>query len=156
MTEIERKFLVTGEYKHLALSANRIAQGYICHGHGHTVRVRIYGEKAFLTIKGPSYDNGLSRFEWEKEITLKDAKELMQLCTSGLVEKTRYLVRSGRHTVEVDEFHGANEGLVLAEIELASPDEKYVKPDFLGEEVTGNPIYYNAFLSEHPFTTWSV
>lgn len=156
MTEIERKFLVTGEYKHLALSARHIAQGYICHGHGHTVRVRIYGEQAFLTIKGPSTDNGLSRFEWEKEITLQDAAELMQLCTSELVEKTRYLVKSGRHTVEVDEFHGANEGLVLAEIELASPDEEYQKPDFLGEEVTGNPIYYNAFLSEHPFTTWSV
>lgn len=154
MLEIERKFLVTGDsYRALAFDKSEILQGYICSGHGHTVRVRTRGEKGFLTIKGPSTD-GISRFEWEKEITLQDARELFSLCRFGRIEKTRYLVKSGRHTVEVDEFHGENEGLVFAEIELADANEPYERPVFLGEEVTGNHRYYNAYISKHPYLTW--
>ena len=154
MQEIERKFLVTDDsYRALAYDKSEILQGYICSGHGHTVRVRTRGDKGCLTIKGPSMD-GISRFEWEKEITLQDARELFTLCRAGRIEKTRYLVRNGKHTVEVDEFHGDNEGLVFAEIELADVDEAFTRPSFLGEEVTGNPRYYNAYISKHPYNTW--
>lgn len=154
MQEIERKFLVTDDsYRSLAVSHSEILQGYICSGHGHTVRVRIRGGKGYLTIKGPSTD-GISRFEWEKEITLQDARELFTLCRTGRIEKTRYLVPNGRHTIEVDEFHGDNEGLVFAEIELSDVDEPFELPPFLGAEVTGDPRYYNAYISKHPYLTW--
>ena len=154
MQEIERKFLVTGDsYRSLAVSHSEILQGYICSGHGHTVRVRTRGDKGYLTIKGPSTD-GISRFEWEKEITLQDARELFALCRGGRIEKTRYLVPNGRHTVEVDEFHGDNEGLVFAEIELGDVDEPFDRPPFLGDEVTGDSRYYNAYISKHPYSTW--
>ena len=154
MQEIERKFLVADDsYRTLAYDKSEILQGYICSGHGHTVRVRTRGDKGYLTIKGPSMD-GISRFEWEKEITLQDARELFTLCRAGRIEKTRYLVRNGRHTVEVDEFHGDNEGLVFAEIELSHVNEEFLRPTFLGEEVTGNPRYYNAYISKHPYLTW--
>ena len=115
--------------------------------------MRLRDEKGYLTIKGPSTD-GISRFEWEKEISLQDARELFTLCRAGRIEKTRYLVRNGRHTVEVDEFHGDNEGLVFAEIELSHVNEEFLRPTFLGEEVTGNPRYYNAYISKHPYLTW--
>ena len=154
MKEIERKFLVTNDsYRTLAYAKSDILQGYICSGHGHTVRVRTRGDKGYLTIKGPSTD-GISRFEWEKEITLQDARELFTLCRTGRIEKTRYLIRNGNHIVEVDEFHGENEGLVFAEIELSDVNEEFLRPSFLGVEVTGDPHYYNAYISKHPYPTW--
>lgn len=153
--EIERKFLVVGDaYKRQAHASSYIKQGYICSERGRTVRVRLRGDCGYLTIKGPSTDNGLSRYEFEKEITLEEARELFKLCEPGIVEKTRYLVRSGNHTFEVDEFHGDNEGLVMAEVELTAPDDPIVKPDFIGQEVTGDRRYYNSQLRQHPFTTW--
>ena len=155
MIEIERKFLVTDEsYKQLATSHSRIRQGYICSGHGRTVRVRQRGDKGYLTIKGPSLDGGLSRYEFEKEITLDEADHLFQLCEPGIIDKTRYLVPSGSHTFEVDEFYGDNEGLVIAEVELSAQDEPYEKPDFIGDEVTGDRRYYNAHLLKNPYRMW--
>ena len=159
--EIERKFLVTDDsYKALSFSHSEIRQGYICSAHGRTVRIRLRDESAcggtshaYLTIKGPSPD-GISRYEWEKEIALDEAYELFKICEPGRVVKTRWLVKSGKHTVEVDEFHEDNDGLVFAEIELAAPDEPYLKPDFLGKEVTGDPYYYNGFISRNPYSTW--
>lgn len=153
--EIERKFLVKGDsYKELAYSSSRIVQGYICSARGKTVRVRIRDDKGYLTIKGPSSSDGLGRYEWEKEIPLDEARELMKLCEPGMIDKTRYLVRSGIHTFEVDEFYGENEGLVVAEVELSSEDEAYEKPDFVGEEVTGDVKYYNSFLMKNPYKRW--
>ena len=122
--EIERKFLVRGDdYKRQAYSSSRIRQGYICSGHGRTVRVRLRDDRGYLTIKGPSDTAGLSRYEFEKEITPDEAEHLMALCEPGSIDKTRYLVKSGNHTFEVDEFYGDNEGLVMAEVELGSEDE---------------------------------
>ena len=153
MKDIERKVLVNdNSYRTLAYAYDHILQGYICSGHGHTVRVRTRGDKGYLTIKGPSAD-GISRFEWEKEITLDDARALFTLCGER-IEKTRYLVKNGKHTVEIDEFHGENEGLVFAEIELSTVDEEYILPPYLGREVTGDRHYYNSFISHHPYPTW--
>ena len=153
--EIERKFLVKdGRYKELAFASSRIRQGYICSGHGRTVRVRIRDAHGYLTIKGPSTNGGLSRYEFEKEITLDEAEHLMSLCEPGLIDKTRYLVKSGAHTFEVDEFYGENEGLVIAEVELGSEDEPYEKHDFIGEEVTGDKRYYNSHLRVNPYSLW--
>ncbi len=153
--EIERKFLVKDDsYKQKAYRADRIAQGYICSARGRTVRVRIRGGKGYLTIKGPAAQGGLSRYEWEKEIPVEEARELMKLCEPGLIDKTRYLVRSGRHVFEVDEFYGENEGLVVAEVELSAEDEAYEKPDFIGKEVTGDVRYFNSFLMRTPYTRW--
>ncbi len=152
--EIERKFLVTGEYKPQAYAHSRIVQGYISSARGRTVRVRIRDERGFLTIKGASNESGTSRYEWEKEIPLCEARELLKLCEPGVIDKTRYLVRSGQHVFEVDEFYGENEGLTVAEVELSSEDEPFVKPAFIGREVTGDVRYYNSQLMKHPFTTW--
>ena len=153
--EIERKFLVTDDsYKQLAFDSSRIAQGYICSARGRTVRVRIRDNRGYLTIKGPSEIGGLSRYEWEKEIPLQEAMELMTLCEPGMIDKTRYLVHSGKHVFEVDEFYGENEGLVIAEVELESEEETYIKPDFIGQEVTGDVKYYNSFLMRNPYTRW--
>lgn len=153
--EIERKFLVKDDsFKKMAYHSSRILQGYICSARGRTVRIRIRDEKGFLTIKGPAGGNGLSRYEWEKEIPLEEAQELMKLCEPGMIDKTRFLVRSGKHIFEIDEFYGENEGLVVAEVELASEDETYEKPDFIGEEVTGDVRYYNSFLMRTPYKTW--
>ena len=153
--EIERKFLVRNDsFKKLAYNYSRIAQGYICSGRGRTVRVRIRDEKGFLTIKGPAGENGLSRYEGEKEIPLDEAKKLMKLCEPGRIDKTRYLVQCEKHVFEVDEFYGENEGLVIAEVELESEDEMFEKPDFIGEEVTGIAKYYNSFLMKYPYTKW--
>ena len=153
--EIERKFLVKDDsYKAMAYSASRIAQGYICSARGRTVRVRIRDEKGYLTIKGPADSEGLGRYEWEKEIPMQEAQELMRLCEPGMIDKTRYLVKSGKHVFEVDEFYGENEGLTVAEVELESADESYEKPDFIGEEVTGDVRYYNSFLMKNPFSRW--
>jgi CYTH domain-containing protein len=150
--EIERKFLVSGEFRQDSPESYRIMQGYICSDPDRTVRVRVRGDKGFLTIKGQSSEDGLSRFEWEKEIPVSEALELMNLCVSGVIDKTRYLVPYGDHTYEVDVFHGANEGLVLAEIELSDELETFEKPSWLGEEVTGDVRYYNSMLSLHPFS----
>lgn len=153
--EIERKFLVKGDgYKQLAFDSSRIKQGYICSERGRTVRVRIRDSRGYLTIKGPSENGGLSRYEFEKEITLDEATQLMALCEPGIIDKRRYLVKSGSHTFEVDEFYGENEGLVMAEVELGSEDESYEKPDFIGEEVTGDRRYYNSQLRRNPFSVW--
>lgn len=153
--EIERKFLVKGDgYKALAESQSRVVQGYICSARGRTVRVRIRQGKGYLTIKGASNVAGTSRYEWEKEISLQEAEELMTLCEPGIIDKVRYLVPSGGHVFEVDEFHGENEGLVVAEVELADEDEAFVKPDFIAEEVTGDVRYYNSQLMKHPFRAW--
>ena len=154
--EIERKFLVRDDgYKHLAERSYRIKQGYICSGHGHTVRVRLRDEQGFLTIKGPSLDGGLSRYEFEKEITAEEAGQLFHLCQPGIIDKRRYLVPvADGHTFEVDEFYGDNEGLVIAEVELGSPDEPYDRPPFLGQEVTGDRRYYNSHLRVNPYKQW--
>ncbi len=155
--EIERKFLVTGDaYKQAAYGSSRIKQGYICSGGGRTVRVRIRGGRGYLTIKGPSDAKGMSRYEFEKEITLEEAEQLFGLCEPGIIDKTRYLVKSGKHTFEVDEFYGDNEGLVMAEVELESEDEAFEKPGFIGREVTGDRRFYNSHLRKHPFAIWRV
>ncbi len=152
--EIERKFLVAGDYKPQAYAHSRIVQGYICSAHGRTVRVRLRDGRGYLTIKGAANASGTSRYEWEKEIDPEEARDLLKLCEPGIIDKTRYLVRSGRHVFEVDEFYGENEGLVVAEVELASEDEPFVKPAFIGREVTGDARYYNSQLRKCPFTTW--
>ena len=153
--EIERKFMVRGNsYRQLAYASDRIKQGYICSGHGRTVRVRLRGGRGYLTIKGPSLDGGLSRYEFEKEIAPDEAEQLFRLCEPGIIDKTRYLVKSGQHTFEVDEFYGENEGLVMAEVELSSSDESYEKPDFIGKEVTGDRRYYNSHLLRNPYKKW--
>ncbi|WP_300703314.1 CYTH domain-containing protein [Bacteroides sp.] len=152
--EIERKFLVTGDYKSQAYAQSHIVQGYISSARGKTVRVRIRDTKGYLTIKGAANASGTSRYEWEKEIPLNEAEDLMQLCEPGVIDKTRYLVRSGKHTFEVDEFYGENAGLVVAEVELSAENESFDKPDFIGQEVTGDVRYYNSQLMKHPFTTW--
>ena len=153
--EIERKFLVHKQvdYKSQAFASSRIKQGYIG-AKGATVRVRMRDDKGFLTIKGPSTDGGLKRYEFEKEISLDEAEHLMQLCEPGIIDKTRYLVRCGDHIFEVDEFYGDNEGLVMAEVELGSEDESFEKPDFLGLEVTGDARFYNKHMRRFPFILW--
>ena len=154
-TEIERKFLVIDDsYKKDSYEALHIIQGYICRMSGRTVRIRISNDKAYITIKGRSTDNGLSRYEWEKEISSEDALDLLKLCTDGIIDKTRYKVRSGEHVFEVDEFYGRNTGLVMAEVELRTVDDKVVFPDFIGREVTGDGRYYNSNLLVHPFSEW--
>lgn len=152
--EIERKFLVTGDYKSKAYANSRIKQGYISSAVGRTVRVRIRNEKGYLTIKGASNASGTSRYEWEKELTLNEAEDLMKLCEPGIIDKTRYLVQYGNHVFEVDEFYGENKGLVVAEVELNSENELFEKPDFLGQEVTGDVRYYNSHLMKSPFSDW--
>lgn len=156
--EIERKFLVRGDFMPYVSGSERLTQGYLCSAAERTVRVRIKGEKAFLTIKGQSSADGLSRYEWEKEIPLSEAKELLALCEKGMIDKTRHIVRlpyEGAEAVfEIDVFHGENQGLILAEIELDSEDETFDRPDWLGEEVTGDVRYYNSYLSAHPFKSW--
>jgi len=155
MLEIERKFLVkSDQYKPLAFAKNQIAQGYLNSHPERTVRIRIKGESGFLTIKGKGNETGVSRFEWETEIPLIEAKHLIQLCEKGVIDKIRYEVQSGEHVFEVDEFFGENEGLVIAEIELKSEDESFEKPDWLGNEVTNDERYYNAYLSHNPYKTW--
>lgn len=156
LQEIERKFLIDGDFKKDAFKATRITQGYLNSSPERTVRVRIKGEKGFITIKGVGDATGVARFEWEKEIPVEEAQALLKLAEPGVIDKTRYLVRSadGLHTWEVDEFHGDNEGLTMAEIELSSIDEAFDKPSWLGEEVTGDPRYYNSSLKNHPYKDW--
>lgn len=154
--ETERKFLVRDDsFKAEAVKSLRIKQGYIAHDAGRTVRVRIADDKGFLTIKGPSMNGGLSRFEWEREIPLQDAEDLMLLCKDGKIDKTRFIVPAANgRKFEVDEFYGDNEGLVMAEIELSSEDEAFERPVWLGAEVTGDKRYYNSHLLSYPFKDW--
>lgn len=153
--EIERKFLVRADFRSGVSESVRITQGYLCSQPERTVRLRLKGSKGFLTIKGPSTSDGLSRYEWEKEIPLEQAEELLKLCEpEGIIDKTRHIVPVGKHLFEVDEFHGSNSGLIVAEIELGSKDEAFEKPDWLGEEVTGDKRYYNSFLAQNPFKNW--
>ena len=155
MIEIERKFLVRSiAYREEARFKNRIVQGFLNTDPERTVRVRIKEAAGFLTVKGKSNKAGTTRFEWEKEIDLKDAQALLNLCEKDVLDKTRYEVHLGEYLFEVDEFHGENEGLILAEIELRREDETFEKPDWLGEEVTGDIRYYNSQLSQRPFKTW--
>jgi len=155
MIEIERKFLVTStDFIQESQAQQKIAQGYLSSNPERTVRVRTKDDKGFLTIKGKSNTSGTSRFEWEKEIEIAEAKQLLLLCEKGVIEKTRYLVNVGKHLFEVDVFYGDNDGLIMAEIELSDEDEAFEKPDWLGKEVTKDERYYNAYLSRHPFTDW--
>ncbi|WP_024989837.1 CYTH domain-containing protein [Segatella albensis] len=153
--EIERKFLVRkgDAYKSAAFSSSRIKQGYIP-AQGATVRIRVRDKQGFLTIKGKSYNGGMSRYEFEKEITPDEAENLLKLCQGGLIDKTRYLVKVGSHVFEVDEFYGENQGLVMAEVELKDENEEYEKPSFVGLEVTGDHRFYNSHLLTHPFSEW--
>jgi CYTH domain-containing protein len=152
--EIERKFLVCGEFRDEATESSEIVQGYLSSSTGSTVRIRIRGDKGYITVKGRSDKAGIERYEWEKEIPVDDASELLKLCEPFPVEKTRYLVTYRGHLFEVDVFHGANNGLVMAEIELRSVDEAFEKPPWLGEEVSADPRYYNSALSVKPFSRW--
>ena len=153
--EIERKFLVRKgyAYQRAAFASSHIQQGYIrCEDV--TVRVRVRDDKAYLTIKSRSVDGGLSRYEFEKEITLDEASHLLKLCRGGVIDKRRWLVKSGKHTFEVDEFFGDNAGLVMAEVELSDPREPFVKPDFIGPEVTGDYHFYNKQMLVNPYSKW--
>lgn len=149
--EIERKFLVRLGWKP-DTEGSRIAQGYLCSVPDRTVRVRVRGGKGYLTVKGKN--DGIRRAEFEYEIPLADAEAMLALCEQPLIEKTRYLVPQGELCWEVDVFAGANEGLTVAEIELPSEDTPFTRPDWLGEEVSGDPRYYNSSLIQHPFSAW--
>lgn len=153
--EIERKFLVKSpEFKEQATGCSHFVQGYITSPPAKTVRVRIADDKAYLTIKGSGSASGMSRFEWEMEIPGRDALALLGICEGGVIEKDRYYVPFAGHTFEVDEFFGDNEGLVMAEVELSSEDEAFEKPEWLGQEVTGDSRYYNSSLRKHPYIQW--
>lgn len=154
--EIERKFLVCGNFKVEAYQSEHIIQGYLSSQPERIVRVRVKGNKGYITIKGQTNATGVSRFEWEKEIPVDEALALLELAEPGSIDKTRYLIKNsdGKHIWEVDEFHGDNEGLVMAEIELSAEDEPFDKPDWVGKEVTGDPRYYNSMLKENPFKLW--
>ena len=147
-TETERKFLVKGEFRHLAVRQITITQSYLLKDPDKTIRLRIADDKAFLTIKTPLAQNTIARNEWEFPIPLQDASEIMKISLPGKIMKTRYIIPSGIHNFEVDVFHDKNEGLVIAEIELTSEDEQFDIPEWFGEEVTGNPNYYNANLAK--------
>lgn len=144
--EIERKFLVKGEFIHLSQKKVDIIQAYLSTDPERVVRLRITGTKAFLTLKGNIKKEGFSRKEWEISISSGMAEELLEICLPGRIIKTRYYIPSGKHVFEVDVFHGKNEGLVLAEIELNDEEELFERPGWLGEEVTGRPEYYNSNL----------
>lgn len=152
--EIERKFLVKGEFRNLAHKKTRITQGYLCSVPERTVRVRTKGDHGYITIKGIGNESGASRYEWEKEISVEEVHDLLKICEPSVIDKTRYQVKAGPHTYEVDEFYGENQGLIVAEVELSSEDENFEKPGWLGEEVTGITKYYNSMLMKHPYTKW--
>lgn len=153
--EIERKFLVRDlSFMDMAYQQRRIVQGYICSEAERSVRIRIREEEAFLTIKSASNERGWSRYEFETPVPLQEAEELIKLCLPGLIDKERYYVKSGEHTWEVDVFHGENEGLIVAEIELSSEEESFDLPSWIDREVSGDVRYYNAMLSKHPYSQW--
>lgn len=144
--EIERKFLVKGEFRHLSVREINVIQTYLSIDDHKTVRLRIADDKAYLTVKGRADKNSITRSEWDIQIPVKDALDMMKLCLPGKIVKTRYLIPHENHTFEVDVFHDRNEGLIIAELELQSENERFEKPDWVGEEVTGRPEYYNANL----------
>ncbi len=153
--EIERKFLVLSDaYKQEAFTNTLVKQGYLSSQPERSVRVRQKGDKAYLTIKGISNENGTTRFEWEKEISTAEAQELFKLCEPGMIEKNRFEVRCGHFVFEIDEFLGENEGLVMAEIELETENDEFEKPAWLGQELTGNKHYYNSYLISNPYKNW--
>ena len=156
--EIERKFKVTGDFRPYVSRSYRICQGYLNSVPERTVRVRIKGDRGYITVKGISSESGTSRYEWEKEIPVGEAADLLRICEQGIIDKTRHIVEvdgpGGKNVFEIDEFHGDNEGLVIAEIELSHEDEDYVRPQWLGEEVTGDKRYYNSYLVSHPYRSW--
>lgn len=155
MVEIERKFLIKDKnFIEKAIQKSEISQGYLNSNTERTVRVRIKGTQGFITIKGKSNESGTTRFEWEKEIALTEAKQLLLLCEDFVISKTRYLVPQGNHTYEVDIFHGDNDGLIVAEIELTDENESFEKPNWLGEEVTNQKQYYNSYIANHPYKNW--
>ncbi|MDO6601462.1 CYTH domain-containing protein [Arenibacter palladensis] len=155
MIEIERKFLVKSEaFKTDAVQKERIVQGFLNTDPLRTVRVRIKGDRGYITVKGKGNQNGTTRFEWEKEISVKEADALMNLSEPGVIDKTRYFIEVGKHIFEVDEFFGDNSGLIIAEVELEHEDEDFLKPQWLGDEVTSDIKYYNSQLSKNPFKTW--
>ncbi len=155
MIEIERKFLVTClDFKQEAFKKTRIIQGFLNTHKKRTVRVRLKEDTGFITVKGQSNTKGLSRFEWEKEISKDEAEALLKLCEPGVIDKIRYEIKVGKHTFEVDEFYGDNKGLIIAEIELETENETFLKPHWIGEEVTGNIKYYNSQLSKQPYNKW--
>lgn len=152
--EIERKFLVKGDFKSEVFKSTRIMQGYLSSVPERTVRVRVKGEKGFITIKGIGNESGASRYEWEKEIPVDEVRDLLKICEPGVIDKTRYLVKNGDYTFEVDEFYGDNDGLTVAEIELPSEDAVFNKPEWLGDEVTGDVRFYNSMLMKNPYKNW--
>lgn len=153
--EIERKFLVNSDgFKSEAYKSTRIVQGFLNTNPERTVRVRIKAEKGFLTVKGKSSRNGLSRFEWETEIAKAEAEALLVLCEEGEIDKIRYEIKVAEHVFEVDEFSKNNKGLIIAEVELQDESEYFERPYWLGKEVTGDRKYYNSQLSKHPFKNW--
>lgn len=154
--EIERKFLVKGDFKKDAFKATRITQAYLCSVPERTVRIRVKGDKGYITVKGIGNATGAERFEWEKEIPVGDVRAMLDLAEPGVIDKTRYLVKNtdGIHTWEVDEFYGENEGLIVAEVELSDENETFDRPAWLGEEVTGDPRYFNSMLMKNPYKDW--
>ena len=157
MVEIERKFLVINDsFKNEIRNEIRITQQYLSSTPERSVRIRIKGNEAFITIKGLGNDSGIARFEWEKEISVDDANDLFTLCEPGIIDKTRHIIKYGQHVFEVDEFYGENKGLIIAEIELSSEKESFDRPDWLGNEVTGDIKYFNSMLIKNPFSNWKI
>lgn len=155
MIEIERKFLVlSNDFIKDSFTQNRIVQGYLNSDPERTVRIRIKGDKGFLTIKGKGNESGTTRLEWEIEIPLAEAEKLLPLCENNYIDKIRYEINVGKHIFEVDIFSGENEGLTVAEVELKSEDEVFVRPIWLGKEVTADERYYNSYLSHKPYKSW--
>lgn len=154
MQEIERKYLVKHTDFLKNIKGKRITQGYLCTDPARTVRIRIKGTQAFITIKGQSTDSGLSRYEWEKELSIVEAEELLELALPGVIDKTRYEVKIENHIWEIDIFHNTNKGLIIAEIELETEEQSFTLPDWIAQEVTGDKRYYNSYLSENPFREW--
>jgi adenylate cyclase len=155
MIEIERKFLVlSNDFIKDSFTQNRIVQGYLNSDPERTVRIRIKGDKGFLTIKGKGNESGTTRLEWETEIPLAEAEKLLPLCENNYIDKIRYEINVGKHIFEVDIFSGENEGLTVAEVELKSEDEVFVRPIWLGKEVTADERYYNSYLSHKPYKSW--
>ena len=157
-TEIERKFKVAGDFLPYVSRSYRISQGYLSSVPERTVRIRIKGDRGYITVKGLTSESGMSRYEWEKEIPVEDAIDMLRLCEQGVIDKTRHIVEvtdgNVTNVFEIDEFHAENEGLVIAEIELSSEDEEFLRPQWLGEEVTSDSRYYNSYLSAHPYKFW--
>lgn len=153
--EIERKFLVKGDFKEFVVKKYRITQGFLSIVPERTVRVRIKDKKAYLTIKGIGNKSGTTRFEWEKKIKLSDAKELLKICEPGIIDKTRFIISTDTDLVfEVDVFNDVNKGLIIAEIELPTENTPFNKPDWLGKEVTGDARYYNSMLAKTSYKDW--